>query len=193
MTRLSIAEALGRVADGGAPYATLLRKEDFDVGMYQPDKVDPQQPHTRDEVYVVHDLATGEEREILSELPGEKIQGLFSSDGAALLVNNVGLSSPGLWAKTLDGGPVRLVTAGAGTRTYPVRWSRAGLIYLLGPSGVILTVDAAGGTPREFGRTNETPVWDGWASISINGGNLYLACAVDEPRESDVWIADRVE
>ena len=53
MTRLSIAEALGRVADGGAPYATLLRKEDFDVGMYQPDKVDPQQPHTRDEVYVI--------------------------------------------------------------------------------------------------------------------------------------------
>ena len=78
-------------------------------------------------------------------------------------------------------------------RYHPVLWSREGLIFLLAPNGAILTVEAAGGTPLEFGRSNETPVWEGWASISINGGHLYLACAVDEPRESDVWIADRVK
>jgi hypothetical protein len=29
--------------------------------------------------------------------------------------------------------------------------------------------------------------------MSIDGDSLYLACAVDEPRESDVWVLDRVE
>ena len=53
MTRLSIADALGLLAEGGGIYAKLLTAGGGDVGMYQPDKVDPQQPHTRDEVYVI--------------------------------------------------------------------------------------------------------------------------------------------
>ena len=98
--------------------------------------------------YVLHEVDTGEEREIFEELQGEKIQSVFSPDGTELLLNNIGLAQPGLWAESLDGGAARLVTADASLRTYPVRWSREGIIYLLGPEGRILTVDALGGTPR---------------------------------------------
>jgi len=142
---------------------------------------------------VLHEVDTGEEREVFEELQGEKIQGVFSSDGTELLVNNFGLAQPGLWARRLDGGTARLVTANPWPRTYPVRWSREGVIYLLGEDGTILTSDASGGTPRAFGRLPEAPIWEGWASMSIDGDSLYLACAVDEPRESDVWVLDRVE
>jgi len=143
--------------------------------------------------YVLHEVDTGEEREIFEELQGEKIQSVFSPDGTELLLNNIGLAQPGLWAESLDGGAARLVTADASARTYPVRWSREGIIYLLGPEGRIFTVDALGGSPREFGRIPEAPIWEGWASLSIDGESLYLACAVDEPRESDVWVLDRID
>ncbi len=73
MTRLTIAEALGRVAEGGETHAKLLTPSDGDVGMYRPDKVDPQEPHTRDEVYVIAagsgTFICGDEREEFS--PGD--------------------------------------------------------------------------------------------------------------------------
>ncbi len=53
LTRLSIIDALRRVDAAGETYAKLLSVADGDVGMYRPDKVDPQQPHRRDEIYVV--------------------------------------------------------------------------------------------------------------------------------------------
>ncbi len=143
--------------------------------------------------YVLHQVETGEEREILEELQGEKIQSLFSADGTELLLNNIGVAQPGLWATSLDGGTPRLVTAEAGLRTYPVHWSRNGTIYLFGPEGTIFKLDASGGAPRKFGRIPEPPIWEGWASLWIDNEFIYLACAIDEPRESDVWVLDQVE
>jgi mannose-6-phosphate isomerase-like protein (cupin superfamily) len=34
-------------------YARLYERQSFDIGMYRPVKVDPQTPHTRDELYVI--------------------------------------------------------------------------------------------------------------------------------------------
>ncbi len=146
-----------------------------------------------DMVYVLHHLSTGEEREMFRELDGEKIQAIFSATGRELLVNNIGLAAQGLWAKELDGEEVRLVTSEASLRTYPLEWTQDGTIYLLDPNGVLFTLSASGGSLREFGRIPGAPIWEGWADMWIEGGSLYLACAIDEPRESDVWVLDRVD
>jgi serine/threonine protein kinase/Tol biopolymer transport system component len=146
-----------------------------------------------DATYVLHQIDSGEEREFFEDVQGEKIQALFSADSTELLLNNIGVAQPGLWAQRLDGGPARLVTAEAGLRTYPVRWSRDGTIHLFDPEGTSFTLEGSGGTPRVFGRIPEAPIWEGWASIWIDGASLYLACAIGEPRESDVWVLDQVE
>jgi Tol biopolymer transport system component len=144
-----------------------------------------------DEIYVVNELGPGKEHEHFGELRGEKIQGLFSPDGASLLVNNIGFEQSGLWVQGLDEGAPRRVTEVAFGTTYPVLWSPDGMLYLLSPEGAILAVPASGGTPRELGRMPERPIWEGWASATLDGKSLSLACAVDDPRESDVWLLDR--
>ena len=144
-----------------------------------------------DSAYALHNVASGAEHELFDEIEGEKIQAIFSTTGTELLVNNIGLVEPGLWATDLDGGDVRLVTDDASLRTYPLKWTLDGTIYLLDPNGVVLTYSASSGSLQEFGRLPEAPIWEGWADLWIQDGSLYLACAVDEPRESDVWVLDR--
>jgi mannose-6-phosphate isomerase-like protein (cupin superfamily) len=52
--RLTPAAALGKLAGlGGKEFVTLFRYGSLEVEIYRPNKVDRQQPHTRDEVYVV--------------------------------------------------------------------------------------------------------------------------------------------
>jgi quercetin dioxygenase-like cupin family protein len=51
--RLTPAAALARLATAGAPFVLLFRHGTLEVELYKPDRVDRQQPHTRDEVYVV--------------------------------------------------------------------------------------------------------------------------------------------
>lgn len=53
MNRLTIANALESVEDSPDPYKELFEHGSLVVEMYKPEKVDLQEPHTRDEVYVV--------------------------------------------------------------------------------------------------------------------------------------------
>ncbi len=46
-------EALKKLAAQESPFITLFEHGTLSVEMYKPDKVDLQQPHTRDEVYIV--------------------------------------------------------------------------------------------------------------------------------------------
>lgn len=51
---LTVAQGLGRIPDpSGDPYAVLLEHGTLELGLYAPRGIDPQSPHTRDEVYVV--------------------------------------------------------------------------------------------------------------------------------------------
>ncbi|HMQ49266.1 MAG TPA: cupin domain-containing protein [Saprospiraceae bacterium] len=50
---VSLAEALEKVKTNAAPFIPLFEHGSLYVEMYQPDKIDHQQPHTRDEVYVI--------------------------------------------------------------------------------------------------------------------------------------------
>ena len=47
------AEALAALARAGGEYTTLFRHGTLEVEIYRPVGVDKQQPHTRDEIYVV--------------------------------------------------------------------------------------------------------------------------------------------
>lgn len=52
--RVSLAEALGRLpGPKGERVVSLLRHGSLEIELYAPRGVDPQTPHTRDEVYVV--------------------------------------------------------------------------------------------------------------------------------------------
>ena len=145
-----------------------------------------------DEVYMVQDLETGDVFEVFADLPGEKIQALFSPDGRELLVNAIDIGAQGLWVAEIEGGgDSRLLTDEIYGRTFPMRWSADGRIWVLGLDGTVLIVDAEDGTVTLFGQLPGGCVWDGWASISEDG--RYLACTMDETRESDVWVADRIE
>lgn len=54
MTRLTIDTAMKRLAEAtGAEYVTVFEHGSLEVEIYRPRGVDRQQPHTRDEVYVV--------------------------------------------------------------------------------------------------------------------------------------------
>ena len=46
-------EALQKLAKHDGPFKTLFNHGTLEVEIYKPEKVDLQQPHTRDEVYVV--------------------------------------------------------------------------------------------------------------------------------------------
>src|SRR5919109_2819768 len=51
---VSVAEALGRLPGaGGERFAEVFRHGSLSVEIYAPRGLDPQQPHTRDEAYVV--------------------------------------------------------------------------------------------------------------------------------------------
>ena len=51
--RLTPAAALAALANTDKPFVLLFRHGTLEVEFYRPDGVDRQQPHTRDEVYVV--------------------------------------------------------------------------------------------------------------------------------------------
>ncbi len=53
MEKLTIAGALNRLGKANADFARLLERSAFDVGLYKPEKVDLQQAHKRDELYVI--------------------------------------------------------------------------------------------------------------------------------------------
>ncbi|GAB5475268.1 MAG: hypothetical protein Mars2KO_33670 [Maribacter sp.] len=51
--RISSKEALQKLATTDSPFHTLFEHGTLSVEIYKPEQVDLQQPHTRDEVYVV--------------------------------------------------------------------------------------------------------------------------------------------
>lgn len=52
--RVSVGEALSRLpGEGGARFVEMFRHGTLSVEIYNPRGVDPQTPHTRDEVYIV--------------------------------------------------------------------------------------------------------------------------------------------
>ena len=53
MLKLTLTEALARLADEESDYVALIEERKFDLGLYQPVLVDPQTPHARDELYVI--------------------------------------------------------------------------------------------------------------------------------------------
>lgn len=53
MMKISTTEALQHLATNGSAFQTIFEHGTLSVEIYKPEKVDLQQPHTRDEVYVV--------------------------------------------------------------------------------------------------------------------------------------------
>ncbi|MDA0679795.1 MAG: cupin domain-containing protein [Proteobacteria bacterium] len=52
--RYTVKKALTLVAESeDNAYGVLLEHGTLELGYYKPDKIDPQQPHTRDEIYVI--------------------------------------------------------------------------------------------------------------------------------------------
>jgi len=51
MLKLTVDNALQRLA--GDDFVRLFERDAFDIGLYKPDKTDAQDPHKRDELYVV--------------------------------------------------------------------------------------------------------------------------------------------
>ena len=56
MKRLTIDNALDKLTQQGSTFIKLFRHGSLEIEIYKPEKTDPQQPHTRDEMYVI---ATG--------------------------------------------------------------------------------------------------------------------------------------
>lgn len=54
MERLTPGSALAQLTKtGDKPFLALFRHGSLEIEVYQPDQIDPQKPHTRDEIYVV--------------------------------------------------------------------------------------------------------------------------------------------
>ena len=53
MAKIALKAAYSALDAAGEPYKRLLEKEDFDTGLYRPEKIDDQTPHKRDELYIV--------------------------------------------------------------------------------------------------------------------------------------------
>jgi len=51
--KISTAEALAKLGEAQKPFIKLFAHGSLEVEVYQPDKVDLQEPHDRDEIYVV--------------------------------------------------------------------------------------------------------------------------------------------
>ncbi len=75
MDRLTIANAKHQLAAEGGEFATMFAHGSLEIEFYMPHKVDNQQPHARDEVYVIAsgrgDFINGSERHAVE--PGEVI------------------------------------------------------------------------------------------------------------------------
>jgi mannose-6-phosphate isomerase-like protein (cupin superfamily) len=80
--RLTKGNALAALANAGAEYVTLFEHGSLEVEIYRPRGVDRQEPHTRDEVYVVisgsGDFVVGGRRQ-----PFEAGEVLFAAAGVA--------------------------------------------------------------------------------------------------------------
>jgi mannose-6-phosphate isomerase-like protein (cupin superfamily) len=79
--RYTIEKALQLVAESAEhAYGVLLSHGTLELGYYKPDTVDPQQPHTQDEIYIVQSgrgyFVLGEERQ-----PFEQGEALFVPAG----------------------------------------------------------------------------------------------------------------
>ena len=57
--QLTVRDALATLGEHGETYVKLFAERALDVALYKPDRVDPQTPHLRDEIYVI---ATGSGR-----------------------------------------------------------------------------------------------------------------------------------
>ena len=53
MERLTVSNAMNALQKSKRPYQVLGEQGSLQVGFYKPDQVDLQQPHERDEVYVI--------------------------------------------------------------------------------------------------------------------------------------------
>jgi mannose-6-phosphate isomerase-like protein (cupin superfamily) len=51
--KLTATDASARLARMGEKYTRFLERQDFDVGLYRPERVDEQTPHARDEIYII--------------------------------------------------------------------------------------------------------------------------------------------
>jgi len=56
MTKFTIRDSLQKLSGHNENSSTLFRHGTLEVEIYKPEKLDPQKPHSRDEVYVI---ATG--------------------------------------------------------------------------------------------------------------------------------------
>ena len=56
MMQLTIRDALAALSGAGETYTKLFAQPALDITLYKPDRIDPQTPHLRDEIYVI---ATG--------------------------------------------------------------------------------------------------------------------------------------
>lgn len=71
--KLSSLDALAALSKSGKEFITLFEHGSLSVELYQPDKVDKQQPHERDEIYVII-AGTGKftlEKQTVSFAPGD--------------------------------------------------------------------------------------------------------------------------
>lgn len=74
--RYTLAKALQLVAASqDKAYGVLLERGTLELGYYKPDKIDPQQPHSQDEIYVIQSgtgtFVLGDERQPFE--PGEAL------------------------------------------------------------------------------------------------------------------------
>ena len=79
--RHTVARALDLVAQSDdKAYGILLERGSLELGFYKPDEIDPQQPHTQDEIYIVQSgsgyFVLGDERQ-----PFETGEALFVPAG----------------------------------------------------------------------------------------------------------------
>jgi mannose-6-phosphate isomerase-like protein (cupin superfamily) len=52
-TKISASEALQKLKESGKEFTSLFKHGTLEVEVYRPDKTDNQQPHDKDEVYVI--------------------------------------------------------------------------------------------------------------------------------------------
>jgi mannose-6-phosphate isomerase-like protein (cupin superfamily) len=53
MKKITVRNAIAGLVSANVDYARLIEQDTFDIGFYRPDRIDPQEPHARDEVYIV--------------------------------------------------------------------------------------------------------------------------------------------
>lgn len=53
MLKLTVTDALQSLGEKRADFARFIEKETFDVSLCKPERIDPQSPHARDELYAI--------------------------------------------------------------------------------------------------------------------------------------------